>query len=78
MQKVSKLPTATVVRDTFSFPKNELERIDDLRSRVAQIGGGMFTKSEVVRAALAAAAAMPPEEFQRHLDGLIRLRPGRK
>ena len=45
------------VRDTFSMPPEEYEVIDRVRNKVAR-EGFIYSKSEVVRAALAALGAM--------------------
>ena len=75
---VSSLPAASrsTVRDAFSFPAADHARIAELRARCIA-GGWSATKSEIVRAGLHALADLTDSSFQRTLDGLEKLKPGR-
>lgn len=68
---------AFVVRDTFSMPRGDHGLIEVLRTRAAREGRNTG-KSEIVRAGLVALAAHAPNELVALLDGLERVRPGRK
>lgn len=66
-----------VVRDTFSMPRGDHDLIEVLRIRAAREGRNTG-KSEIIRAGLAALAAQAPADLVALLDGLERVRPGRK
>jgi Arc/MetJ-type ribon-helix-helix transcriptional regulator len=65
------------VRDTFSMPPEEYEVIDRVRNKVAR-EGFIYSKSEVVRAALAALGAMQTKDLVYLLSKVERIKPGRK
>ena len=66
----------STVRDAFSFPAADHARIAELQARCIA-GGWSATKSEIVRAGLHALADLTDSSFQRTLDGLEKLKPGR-
>lgn len=68
---------AMVVRDTFSMPPGDHGLIEQLRVRAAREGRNT-NKSEVVRAGLRALACLPPAQLMELLEGLERIKPGRK
>lgn len=69
--------TDGVVRDTFSMPGAEHAAIEELRMAAAK-QGRIATKSEIVRAGLRALAAMTPAELLEQLNGVEKVKPGRK
>ncbi len=68
---------ASVIRDTFSMPPGDHELISTLRTRAAREGRNT-NKSEVIRAGLVALASLGPAQLIAVLDGLERVKPGRK
>lgn len=66
-----------VIRDTFSMPPIDHELIEMLRTRAAREGRNT-TKSEIVRAGLNSLAALEAWQLVKLLDGLERIKPGRK
>lgn len=66
-----------VVRDTFSMPSGDHELIEQLRIRAAREGRNT-NKSEVVRAGLRALVSLAPSQLLELLEGLERVKPGRK
>ena len=72
----SSAASRSTVRDAFSFPAADHARIAELQARCIA-GGWSATKSEIVRAGLHALADLTDSSFQRTLDGLEKLKPGR-
>ncbi len=68
---------AMVVRDTFSMPPSDHGLIEQLRVRAAREGRNT-NKSEVVRAGLRALTSLPSAQLVELLEGLERVKPGRK
>jgi hypothetical protein len=66
-----------VVRDTYSMPLDEFDQIDQFRSEAAK-HGQFVSKSEVLRAGLAALAQLTGEELAGAFSTVQRLKPGRK
>lgn len=66
-----------VTRDTFSMPAGDYALIEQLRVRAAREGRNT-NKSEVVRAGLQALIALEPAHLVKILDGLEKVKPGRK
>ena len=66
-----------VTRDTFSMPAGDYALIEQLRIRAAREGRNT-NKSEVVRAGLQALIALKPAHLVKILDGLEKVKPGRK
>ena len=65
-----------VIRDSFTIPSGEYEQIAQLRERCLK-GGLVASKSELLRAGLAALAEMPESELLRMLRSLPRVKTGR-
>lgn len=65
-----------VVRDSFTIPSDEYERIARLRERGLR-GGVIANKSELLRAGLAALNEMKDEDLLRLLRALPRVKTGR-
>lgn len=66
-----------VTRDTFSMPSGDYGLIEQLRV-VAARQGRNTNKSEVVRAGLRHLLTLKPEQLVELLDGLEKVKPGRK
>lgn len=66
-----------VVRDTFSMPAGDHALIEQLRVRAAKQGRNT-NKSEVIRAGLKALSGVPADQLVALLEGLERVKPGRK
>lgn len=69
--------TGAVVRDTFSMPRTDHGLIEELRVRAARQGRNT-NKSEVVRAGLKWLSTLQPDQLVAILDGLDRVKPGRR
>ncbi len=65
----------TIVRDTFSFPRDDHDLIAELQRRCFSAGFSA-TKSELVRAGLHALAAMTDPAFADTIGGVEKLKPG--
>jgi hypothetical protein len=70
-------PSHLVTRDTFSMPSGDYALIKQLRL-VAARQGRNTNKSEVVRAGLRSLLAVKPSDLVALLDGLEKVKPGRK
>lgn len=68
---------ASVIRDTFSMPPGDHGLIETLRTRAAREGRNT-SKSEVIRAGLVSLASLGSAQLIALLDGLVRIKPGRK
>ncbi len=66
-----------VIRDTFSMPPNDYDRISQIIRQCLE-NGISINKSEVVRAGLIALQKMPPKELADLLQELEKMKPGRK
>jgi hypothetical protein len=66
-----------VTRDTFSMPAGDYALIEQLRVRAAREGRNT-NKSEVVRAGLQSLIALEPAQVVKILNGLEKVKPGRK
>jgi hypothetical protein len=66
-----------LVRDGFTFPANEYERIGAMKKRALALGGDA-KKSEIVRAALNQLATLANAEFMVALAAVPRIKTGRK
>lgn len=75
-EKKVAVPKEKLVRDSFTFPATDYARIGALKQRVLKTGREV-KKSEILRAALAALAALPDADLLQTLDGIDRLKPGR-
>ncbi|HSD39403.1 MAG TPA: hypothetical protein VLC92_17985 [Rhodocyclaceae bacterium] len=65
-----------LVRDSFTFPQSDYELIAVLKQR-ALSAEREIKKSEVLRAGLAALAAMADTSLLKALDGVVRIKTGR-
>jgi len=65
-----------LVRDSFTFPAEDHARLGELKQRALK-SGREIKKSELLRAGLAALAAMPDATFQAAVDGVERIKTGR-
>lgn len=68
---------AGVIRDTFSMPPTDHGLIETLRTRAAREGRNT-SKSEIIRAGLTSLANLSPAQLIAVLDGLERVKLGRK
>ena len=65
-----------VVRDSFSMPKSEHAALKELRGTLAR-KGRIYTKSELVRAAVQLLTALKPAEIIKQVDGLAPVAKGK-
>lgn len=65
------------VRDTFSMPADEYGVIEKIRNKAAR-DGYIYSKSEIVRAALLALDALPQKDVMHRLSTVEKIKPGRK
>lgn len=72
------LQKTTVIRDTFSMPADDYDRIEVLRIAANKQGRSSTSKSEVVRAGLLALSSLDGQQLVEVLDRLEKLVPGRK
>jgi hypothetical protein len=68
--------TGKVVRDSFTIPGDEYELISKIKKRCMKAGVGA-NKSEILRAGLAALAAMDEKELAELFGRLTRVKTGR-
>lgn len=66
-----------VVRDSFTIPSSEYAVIDLLRKRYMKKAGAGVTKSELLRAGLAALKTMTDDELAQVIGGLSKVKVGR-
>lgn len=72
------LQKTSVIRDTFSMPSDDYDRIEALRIAANKQGRSSTSKSEVVRAGLLALSSLNGPQLVEVLDRLEKLVPGRK
>ena len=65
-----------LVRDSFTFPEDDYALLAELKQRALK-AGHEIKKSELLRAGLAALAAMPEQELVAALVGVERIKTGR-
>lgn len=65
-----------VIRDSFTIPGDEYELISRIKKRCMKVGVSA-SKSEVLRAGLAALNAMPDRELAKVFESLARVKTGR-
>lgn len=65
-----------VVRDSFTMPQNEYQKIAQIKETCLE-AGLQVKKSEVLRAGLKALAGMSPAQLKRALSGLEKIKTGR-
>lgn len=75
-RKIRQAKKPKVVRDSFTFPESEYALLAALKQRVLQVGREV-KKSELLRAGLAALAAMPERDLLAAVDAVERIRTGR-
>lgn len=74
--KDAKARKPKLVRDSFTFPKDEYTAIEALKERLAKLGQPV-KKSELLRAGLKALAAMPDAALKTALQAVPSLKTGR-
>ena len=74
---VAASPKSQAIRDTFSMPSTDHQLIDQLRITAAR-EGRITNKSEVIRAGLQSLVGLSPGQLIVMLNGLEKIRPGRK
>lgn len=65
-----------VIRDSFTMPEYDHNRIADLQGRCLKKGIAV-TKSEIIRAGLIALQALSSEELCKYIDAVEKMKPGR-
>jgi len=68
---------ARVIRDSFTIPSAEYEVIEELRKRYMKKTGNGVTKSQLLRAGLAALKGMTDGELAQVVGGLDKVKVGR-
>ncbi|MDD4964549.1 MAG: hypothetical protein PHI11_11600 [Gallionella sp.] len=76
VKKVKKETKVKVVRDSFTMPQNEYQKIEDIKAACLKEGRHV-KKSEVLRAGLQALSNMSLAELEAALAGLETIRTGR-
>ena len=74
---VKSAPKDKLLRDGFTFPQAEYQRIADMKRRALALGADV-KKSELVRAGLACMAALPDADFLKALAAVPKIKTGRK
>ena len=74
--KAGKAKKPKLVRDSFTIPKNEYEVLEGLKVRAAKLGQPV-KKSELLRAGVAALAAMQDPVFLANVTAVPALKTGR-
>lgn len=74
--KVSKKPKPKVVRDSFTMPQSEYQKIAEIKELCLK-AGFQVKKSEVLRAGVIALCAMGEEQLKKALSGLDKIKTGR-
>ncbi|MDD2775374.1 MAG: hypothetical protein PHU06_05410 [Gallionella sp.] len=75
-KKIKKETKVKVVRDSFTMPQNEYQKIEDIKAACLKEGRHV-KKSEVLRAGLQALSNMSSAELELALAGLETIRTGR-
>jgi hypothetical protein len=76
LESIAETSASQVVRDTFTFPVEDLNRIAEIQERCLQ-SAKMVNRSEIVRAGLQALSRMTDAELVEVVNGLTKVRPGR-
>lgn len=76
VKKIKKEIKVKVVRDSFTMPQNEYQKIEDIKATCLQAGRHV-KKSEVLRAGLQALSNMNLADLEAALSGLETIRTGR-
>lgn len=74
--KAAKKPKPKVVRDSFTMPQNEYQKIADIKE-IGLKAGLQVKKSEVLRAGVIALCAMSEEQLKVALSSLDKIKTGR-
>lgn len=74
--KIAKKPKLKVVRDSFTMPQSEYQKIAQIKE-IGLKSGLQVKKSEVLRAGVIALCAMDEEQLKRALSGLDKIKTGR-
>ena len=74
--KAEKKPKLKVVRDSFTMPQNEYQKISEIKALCLR-GDLHVKKSEILRAGLQALSAMGVEQMSLVLKGLEKIKTGR-
>lgn len=76
IKKVKKDAKVKVVRDSFTMPQNEYQKIADIKAACLKAGRHV-KKSEVLRAGLQVLSSMSHTDLEKTLAGLETIRTGR-
>jgi len=75
-KKSKKKPKVKIVRDSFTMPQNEYQKIAEIKE-VCLKAGLQVKKSEVLRAGLKALAGMSAAQLKHAVAGLEKIKTGR-
>src|SRR3989338_416751 len=75
-KKPKKAPKVKIVRDSFTMPQSEYQKIAEIKE-ICLEAGLPVKKSEVLRAGLKALARLNSAQLQRALTGLEKIKAGR-
>ncbi|MCR4299084.1 MAG: hypothetical protein NUV75_10110 [Gallionella sp.] len=75
-KKTKKEPKVKIVRDSFTMPQSEYQKIAEIKETCLEAGLSV-KKSEVLRAGLRALAKLNAVQLQRALTGLEKIKTGR-
>lgn len=76
VKKLKKEPKVKVVRDSFTMPEGEYQKIAEIKALCLKAGMPV-KKSEVLRAGLKALAGLSAVQLKRALNGLEKIKTGR-
>lgn len=76
VKKPKKEPKAKIVRDSFTMPQNEYQKIIEIKETCREAGLPV-KKSEVLRAGLKALSGMNAAQLKRAMAGLEKIKTGR-
>jgi hypothetical protein len=75
-KKARKTPKLKVVRDSFTMPQNEYQKIAEIKAACLK-AKMQVKKSEVLRAGLKVLAELEPARLKKILNGLEKIKTGR-
>lgn len=76
LKKPKKEPKVKIVRDSFTMPQSEYQKIAEIKEACLE-AGLQVKKSEVLRASLKALAGLNAAQLKRALAGLEKIKTGR-
>lgn len=75
-EKTAKAKKENVIRDSFTMPKQEFEKIGELKKRCLELGVSM-KKSELLRAGLLVLSKLTPQQLKIAVSKVDKIKTGR-